>query len=453
MIGLLSTGAIWIIAVLATRSAPWARSLRRLSRGLGREHTILVLLLLAHHARAERAGAEDSLANPFVMETIARGGLALAALALLVPLFVPKARLSNVIRGKHYGMLAIGFYYVVSALSILWSAAPLNTAGKILEITVAFGLVWVLVMRDDAVDALKNTLKFVLFLETSLILVAIAGFLVVPSVFAEDLSRRGFFFRGTMVAPFGGPNGFSAVGAMLASYSAAHIFQAKPGERRAHWAALFIVGSLSTVLSSGRQGVMIWIVGLAVVLLVFRRELFVLFVAPASALLIFFNWDFLWGIVSRDQVSGSLTTLTGRTQLWEAGLDAFWRQPITGYGFGAGSRFVALRAIGKDYLVHIHNGFLEALLGVGILGFVPFIYAVFRTLGWSIRHLRRRIEVPYAILLIPLLMQNLFGLGFGAWFNPNLLLFVLLVGLADTMGVKPELDGTKRPRRHVNYVR
>ncbi len=54
-----------------------------------------------------------------------------------------------------------------------------------------------------------------------------------------------------------------------------------------------------------------------------------------------------------------------------------------------------------------------------------------------------KIEVQYAILAIPLIMQNLFGLGFGAWFNTNLMLFALLVGLADAMGVKP----TQRRRR------
>ncbi len=444
MIGLLSTGAIWVVAILATRSGPWGRPIRRLSHGLGREHTVLMLLLLAHHARAVRVGAEDSLANPFVIETITRGAFALAALALLVPMFVPQARLAYVIRGKRWGMLGLGFYFVVAALSVLWSASPLNTAGKVLEIAVAFGLVWVLVTGPDAVAALKNTLKFVLFLEASLIIVAIAGFLLVPSVFSEELSRRGFFFRGTMVAPFGGPNGFSAVGAMLAAYSAAHLFETPAGRPRSHWVGLFLIGSLATVLSSGRQGVMIWIVGLAVVLLVFRRELFLLFVAPAAAALTFLNWDFLWGIVSRDQVAGSLSTLTGRTVLWEAGWDALWRQPLTGYGFGAGSRFVALRAIGKDYLTHIHNGFLEALLGVGIIGFIPFIYTVARTVGWSVRHLVRRIDVPYAILVVPLVMQNLFGLGFGAWFNPNLLLFALLVGLADAMGVKPPPARSKR---------
>lgn len=151
--------------------------------------------------------------------------------------------------------------------------------------------------------------------------------------------------------------------------------------------------------------------------------------------------------MSRDQVSGSLSTLTGRTVLWEAGLDALRLQPLIGYGFGAGSRFVALRNIGADYLTHIHNGFLEALLGVGIIGFIPFIYAVVRTLGWSVRHLVRRVDVQYAILLIPLLMQNVFGLGFGAWFNPNLMLFALLVGLADAMGVRPREAAPPRRRR------
>jgi O-antigen ligase len=405
------------------------------------------LLLLAYHSRALRAGAEDSLSNPFTIETVTRGVLALGALALLVPLFMPQARLAHVVRGKRYGMLALGFYFIVAALSTLWSASTFNTAGKALELGVAFGLVWVLVMRNDAVDALKNTIKFVLFLETALIVVAMLGFVFVPSVFSEELTRRGFFVRGTMVAPFGGPNGFSAVGAMLGSFAMSQYFEAKRGQRRGHWMALVFIGSVATVLSSGRQGVLIWLVGISVVLLIYRRELFILVLAPAGVIFVIFSWDLLWGIVSRDQVSGSLATLTGRTTLWAAGWDAFMAQPVTGYGFGAGSRFVALRAIGKDYLTHIHNGFLEALIGVGLVGFIPFIYAVQRTLKWSVRHLIRRIEVPFAILVLPLTMQNLFGLGFGAWFNTNLMLFALLVGLADAMGVKPpgKRSGVARP--------
>ena len=113
---------------------------------------------------------------------------------------------------------------------------------------------------------------------------------------------------------------------------------------------------------------------------------------------------------------------------------------------------MALRAIGKDYLTHIHNGFIEALIGVGLLGFIPFIYVVLRTLGWSVRHLYRKIDVQYAILFVPLVLQNLFGLGFGAWFNTNLMMFALLVGLADSMGVKP--PPRERRRRYArSYAR
>ncbi len=451
MIGLISTAVIWGIAVGVTRNARWARPIDALSRGLGREHTVLILILLAFHSRATRTGAEDTLNNPFVIETVMRGALALTALAILAPLFLPNARLALAIRRKRYGMLGLGIYFCVAAVSTVWSASALNTAGKVLEIAVAFGLVWVLVVREDNVDAIKRTIKFLLFLETCLIVVAISGFLVWPSVFSDNLTRPGFFFRGTMVAPFGGPNGFSALGAMLGSFALASYFQTPKGQARAHWIGLLLVGSISTTLSSGRQGVLIWVVGISIIMVIYRRELFLLFVAPLMVGMVMLNWDIVWGVVSRDQVSGSLNTLTGRTTLWAAGIDAFLQRPITGWGFGAGSRFVALRAIGKDYLTHIHNGFIEALIGVGLLGFIPFIYVVLRTMGWSIRHLYRKIDVQYAILAIPLVLQNLFGLGFGAWFNTNLMMFALLVGLADSMGVKPPARRRRSIRR--SYAR
>jgi O-antigen ligase len=169
----------------------------------------------------------------------------------------------------------------------------------------------------------------------------------------------------------------------------------------------------------------------------FRRKVFLLLIAPATALFTLINWETLWSIVSRDQVSGSLVTLTGRTNLWAAGIEAWQSQPLTGYGFGVGGRFVALRSIDLDFVTHLHNGFIEALVGVGLLGFIPLIFVVLRTLVWSARHLRRRLDVPFAILILPLVLQNFVGLGFGAWFNTNLMLFALIVALADAMGVRP----------------
>lgn len=440
MVGLVWTAALWAIAVGVTRMG-FATPLRRLSAGLGREHTAMVLLLLAFHSRATRTGAEDSLSNPFVIETIARGALAMAALVVLVPLFIPQARLAVVVRRKLWGVFALGAYFAVAALSVLWSVFLLNTAGKVLEIGIAFALGYVIATRSDNVDAARRSLQFVLYLEGFLIAVAISGFILVPTVFAQTLSRPGFFFDETMVAPFGGPNGFSAVGAMLAAFALAHIFTEPRGTPKAHWYALMAMGSLSTVLSSGRQGVIIWLVSMSLLLFMYRRTLFLFFIAPAVSLFTLVNWETLWGIVSRNQVSGSLITLTGRTNLWAAGIEAWERQPLTGYGFGVGGRFVALRSIDLDFVTHLHNGFIEALVGVGLVGFIPFMFAVLRTLTWSFRHLRRKIDVPFTILIIPLTLQNFVGLGFGAWFNTNLMMFALIVALADSMGLRPRSPG------------
>ncbi len=437
MVGLIWTGALWVIAVGITRMG-WAAPLRRLSAGLGREHTAMVLLLLAFHSRATRTGAEDSLNNPFVIETIARGALAVAALVVIVPLFLPQARLANVVRHKLWGIFALGAYFAVSGLSVLWSVFVLNTAGKVLEIGVAFGLGYVIATRRDNVDAARRSVQFVLYLEGFLIAVAISGFILVPGVFAVTLSRPGFFFNETMVAPFGGPNGFSAVGAMLAAFALAHIFTAKRGEPKIHWLALMVMGSISTVLSSGRQGVIIWLVSMSLLFVMYRRTLFLFLIAPAVSLFTLVNWETLWGIVSRSQVTGSLITLTGRTNLWTAGIEAWQKQPLTGYGFGVGGRFVALRSVDLDFVTHLHNGFIEALVGVGLLGFIPFMFAVLRTLTWSFRHLRHKIDVPFTILIIPLTLQNFVGLGFGAWFNTNLMMFALIVALADSMGLRPK---------------
>jgi O-antigen ligase len=196
------------------------------------------------------------------------------------------------------------------------------------------------------------------------------------------------------------------------------------------------MGTVGIVLASGRQGVISWLVSLAVLTLVFRRELFFLVILPLSAFLAMTRSQDLLNILSRNQVEGSLTTLTGRTVFWELAWKAFNRQPITGYGFGAGSRYGAFREAGFDQFSHLHNGFLEALVGVGLLGFVPFVVAVVRVMWWSVVRIFKKVDVPYAIIAIPLFIQNTVGLGFGGWMNLNVILFGLLVVLSDLQGLR-----------------
>lgn len=62
--------------------------------------------------------------------------------------------------------------------------------------------------------------------------------------------------------------------------------------------------------------------------------------------------------------------LTGRTEVWKAGIDQFLETPILGIGFNADR--LALGA-------HMHNSYLQALIQTGLLGSIPFVTAIIYT--------------------------------------------------------------------------
>lgn len=439
MAGLIMTIIIWSGFAFAIRNLPLGRRLKSLSVGLGREHLALILLLLATHSFGSTRTADAALADPFTIEVLARGVLNVLAMFIVAPMFVKRFRLAPSVRMRYFGMLLFSLYGIVAVLSITWSVAPLVTMGKAFEIGVAIMLFWVFLLRRDAKDVLLRTIEFVLMLEAALLVVALLGFFLMPSVFALELSRTGFFFRETMAAPFGGPNGFSAMGATITAFALARYFYA-PRSERTFYFALMVIGTLGNSFSSGKQGVLIWFVSMSILLLMHRRQLFVLFIVPVFGAFVALNSQALWETFTRNQVSGALATGSGRLDLWASGLRSFAIEPITGYGFGAGSRFVALENIGASEMSHVHNGYLESVLGVGLLGWIPFMFAVVRVSIWAARSLHRRIDVPFAILIVPLLIQNFLGQGFGAWLNTRFILFVLLVALSDEIGIG------KRPR-------
>jgi O-antigen ligase len=305
-----------------------------------------------------------------------------------------------------------------------------STVGKVFEMAVALALVIVLALRDDAADAIRKTISFVLFLEGALVLTAVIGFFVVPSLFAPRLSRPGFVFAATLDAPYSGPNGFSVMGAILTGWGVARAFETPKGGRLAPWFAVVSLGVVATILSSGRQGTIILVVSVAALFFIYRRVFTILLGAPLAVAVAFTQWSTLWEVVLRNQNEGSLATLTGRTVFWAGAWDAIQQQPLTGHGLGT-SRIAALRPVGLERITHLHNGYLEALVGVGVLGFVPLMIAAIRMVVWSVRSLAAKVDVPYAVLAFPLIMQNAIGMGFGGWFNVNYMLFLLVVVLSD----------------------
>lgn len=65
--------------------------------------------------------------------------------------------------------------------------------------------------------------------------------------------------------------------------------------------------------------------------------------------------------LSKSGESDELTSATGRSEIWAYGLKEFWRQPLTGYGYGS-ARFVM-----DEHSFHCHNIVINALLQTGIV--------------------------------------------------------------------------------------
>ncbi|MGE3292561.1 MAG: O-antigen ligase family protein [Geminicoccaceae bacterium] len=102
--------------------------------------------------------------------------------------------------------------------------------------------------------------------------------------------------------------------------------------------------------------------------------------------LIFLNYDEILSFFGRD------AQLTGRTSAWSIWWDAFRARPLFGYGFGGfffDSSNAPVRTVERTAgfsLVHFHNGYMEVLSYIGVVGGVVFARIIYVALqnAWRI---------------------------------------------------------------------
>lgn len=131
-----------------------------------------------------------------------------------------------------------------------------------------------------------------------------------------------------------------------------------------------------------------------------------------------------------------LTTLTGRTPLWEVAIPAIIQKPILGHGY-VSSAFVSVVLNGVPWQAeHMHNGFLEALYNTGIVGFALILMVHIVIARNLIRVVRRsepdtylyQLGVGCLALYINLLLNGMANASFAgrAW-HPFMLLIAMVV--------------------------
>ena len=425
MSGVFWASSIWAVVLVVI----YLRERRRPpdERRLSIETVAIVIALLGTHSIVGDSDTDAILQDPVAGERALRGILAASALLLVGFRFIRALR-ANENHGFR-GLFALAVYVGIAGVSTAFSPAPVVTAAKVFELGTGLIAIGTIALQVDGRERLRKLISLIVTLETALLSVAVIGFFALPTIFAQLQPRPGFISPLTMGSPYAHPNALSSIGALCGVYALARVLQTV-GAARVRWWGVVVVGLLGTILSSGRQGVVIWIVGAGVLLVLQRPRVFAFLVVPAAVwIIIAFGAD-IWDALQRNRPT-TFSTLTGRTMWWGAALDAWRDHPWTGWGYGVGGRFVALESIGRGTVSNIHSGYFEALVGVGIVGTVPLAYALFRTGIWSLRSLVKRTEVEVAILMVPLVLRTGVAQGFGGWLNFELVLFACLVGLAD----------------------
>jgi O-antigen ligase len=168
-----------------------------------------------------------------------------------------------------------------------------------------------------------------------------------------------------------------------------------------------------------------------VLLVIFKRSKVIGFlcVAGVGVMGFMFSTEIVTRLQGHQQAS-SFVTLSGRTIVWTAAVRQFERYPLLGVGGGVGGKMV-ISHIGDIYLQEmssLHNGFLEVLTGLGIIGFLLgaglLVVASFR--AWSSWNLHPEFAGTY-VLIIHVWMTTIMSTGLLGWMGYEVAIFLCII--------------------------
>lgn len=303
-------------------------------------------------------------------------------------------------------------YFIWAGITLLYSLAPQFSAGRLLDALLIFGALSFITFRISRREDVHRLLVPLMFACGIFTLMVALSALILPKsitwIVPTDSNDNVVRFTGI----FDGPNTVGEL--MLVTVGCgAVLWPSARGQSRLLLAALIAVALGAAALADSRTPFIALAVGggcyliwkyrtRAIVLLVV-----ILFVASMAHL----NTD-SEGYFSR----GDVSTLTGRTDIWNFAIEQIKSRPVLGYGYEVAgaifdSRYFPLWWGPWDEGPHssLHNGYIDRAVGVGIPATLLWLFVVLRPWYGVFRRREDRWGLkPIAFwLVIPMLVHNL----------------------------------------------
>ena len=398
---------------------PWdLKSWRSAFRVTGFPGLALFLLLLGAMLQVEDksgGGAGHSSATAILL--IRTPAIVLAFLLLLSRPRIGKIGITDL-------RFAYGLFACLYLASTIWSQIPVQTLGKSAELLLA-GMVFFEASRsDNAIQRVEGLRRIVLLTMSTLGMFAVLGFCLRLHAFVQP--RPGLISGTTAQAPFLSGNGLGYVASALILVVLAEWQVRRLPGKLAFGQMLFGLALFSVSASRTSFGILL----LSTLMVVFKKSkligaLAVLGVVLAVAL---FSTEIVTRLQGHQNSSG-FVTLSGRTVVWSAAVHQFEEHPFLGVGGGVGGKMV-ISHIGNMYLEEmssLHNGFLEVLTGLGILGFLVggymMILASWR--AWNMWTIHPEYAGTY-VLILHVWMTTIMSTGLLGWMGYEVALFLCI---------------------------
>jgi O-antigen ligase len=272
----------------------------------------------------------------------------------LVPMLTNIARTS---------VFVLFVYYFLSAISSIWSPMPQFTLYRAIEfITMFIGVLIALSYIPNFYIAEKKILL-------------ISSIVIILSLYV-NLKLTRFSFS---VSAFH-TNSYSASAAMLFCYCLGEYFSSE-GKRKKTLRRYGLFGLATLALGTSSASIVAACCGILFTALLYRKIM--LFLAGCWLLILAFILKFMLGadfslvkeLLFPGKTVHQITTMTGRTRMWQSLFQLVQQSPFIGYGF-------AVLSTGKRHVFssNPHNSLFSILLGTGALGMVTFLAYGFRLL-------------------------------------------------------------------------
>lgn len=279
--------------------------------------------------------------------------IAMVAVSLVAVMVAPWVR--DALQRAWSGSLKyLLIYYLLSMASALWSLGPMYSLYRSVEVASQLVLA-VVIIAPFARDFLWAERAFI---GSSLAIISMS--VVMNVLIAEQVSLLALH-----------TNVYSSVAAMLCVYATGEWLGGVAPDRKRllKWTAIAAAFFCMLGTSAGSNvSLLVGLASMAFMQRLYSRPLLLMGIVLLFliALLSGAVDKFLWDVLLFGKQKESVGMLTGRLYLWDAYIAAIKNEPVLGYGFAIVSRIG--EQFGTVSTTNAHNGFLEIMLGSGLVG-------------------------------------------------------------------------------------